>query len=114
MWLFTTNGFISIVEHDADHLVVRARDCLSLSPLAQSYDVEIRSTPAADYPYRLLLSKDQFKNYLHNQAGLINYKNFKSEVAITRSKAFANILVKVWSAMHGVEDKDARSKNEAR
>ena len=110
MWLFTTNGFISIVEHDADHLVVRARDCLSLSPLAQSYDVEIRSTPAADYPYRLLLSKDQFKNYLHNQAGLINYKNFKSEVAITRSKAFANTLLKVWSAMHGVEDKEARKR----
>ena len=110
MWLFTTNGFISIVEHDADHLVVRARDCLSLSPLAQSYDVEIRSTPAADYPYRLLLSKDQFKNYLHNQAGLINYKNFKSEVAITRSEAFANTLLKVWSAMHGVEDKEARKR----
>ena len=110
MWLFTTSGFISIVEKDADHLVVRARDCLSLSPLAQSYDVEIRSTPAADYPYRLLLSKDQFKNYLHNQAGLINYKNFKSEVAITRSKAFANTLLKVWSAMHGVEDKEARKR----
>ena len=113
MWLFTTTGFISIVEQDADYLIVRARDRLSLSLLAQSYEVEIRSTPAADYPYRLLLSKDQFKNYLHNQGGLINYKNFKSEVATTRSKAFANILVKVWSAMHGVEDKQARSKNEA-
>ena len=110
MWLFTTNGFISIVEHDADHLVVRARDRLSLSLLAQSYDVEIRSTPTADYPYRIFLSKDQFKNYLHNQAGLINYKNFKSEVAITRSKAFANTLLKVWSAMHGVEDKEARKR----
>ena len=114
MWLFTSSGFISIVEKDADHLAVRARDVLSLSSLAQSYGVEIRSTPTADYPYRLLLSKDQFKNYLHNQAGLINYKNFKSEVAITRSEAFANILLKVWSAMHGVEDKQARSKNEAR
>ncbi len=108
MWLFTTTGFISIVEHDADHLVVRARDRFSLSLLAQSYDVDIRGTPTADYPYRLLLSKDQFKNFLHNQAGLINYKNFKSEVAVTRSKAFANILVKVWSAMHGVEDQEAR------
>ena len=110
MWLFTTTGFISIVEQDADHLVVRARDRLSLSLLAQSYDVEIRSTPTADYPYRIFLSKDQFKNYLHNQAGLINYKNFKSEVAITRSKAFANTLLKVWSAMHGVEDKEARKR----
>ena len=114
MWLFTTTGFISIVEYDADHLAVRARDILSLSPLVQSYNVEIRSTPTADYPYRIFLSKDQFKNFLHNQAGLINYKNFKSEVAITRSKAFANTLLKVWSAMHGVEDKEARSKDENR
>ena len=110
MWLFTTTGFISIVEHDADHLAVRARDSFSLSPLAQSYDVEIRSTPTADYPYRIFLSKDQFKNYLHNQTGLINYKNFKSEVAITRGKKFANALLSVWSAMHEVEDKEARKK----
>ena len=114
MWLFTTTGFISIVEHDADHLAVRARDSFSLSPLVQSYDVEIRSTPTADYPYRIFLSKDQFKNYLHNQTGLINYKNFKSEIAITRGKKFANALLSVWSAMHEVEDKEARSKNEDR
>lgn len=114
MWLFTTNGFISIVEHDADHLVVRARDSFSLLPLVQSYNVEIRRTPSADYPYRIFLSKDQFKNYLHNQAGLINYKNFKSEVAITRGKKFSDALLKVWSAMHLVEDKAARSKDENR
>ena len=110
MWLFTTTGFISIVEDDADQLIVRARDSFSLSPLAQSYNVEIRSTPTADYPYRIFLSKDQFKNYLHNQAGLINYKNFKSEVAITRGKKFANALLSVWSAMHDVEDKEARKR----
>jgi hypothetical protein len=114
MWLFTTSGFISIVEKDANHLAVRARDSLSLSSLAQSYDVEIRSTPTADYPYRIFLSKDQFKNYLHNQAGLINYKNFKSEVAITRGKKFSTTLLSVWSAMHEVEDKKARSKDENR
>ena len=114
MWLFTTSGFISIVEKDANHLAVRARDSLSLSSLAQSYDVEIRSTPTADYPYRIFLSKDQFKNYIHNQAGLINYKNFKSEVAITRGKKFSDALLKVWSAMHLVEDKEARSKDENR
>ena len=110
MWLFTTTGFISIVEDNADQLTVRARDSFSLSPLAQSYNVEIRSTPTADYPYRIFLSKDQFKNYLHNQTGLINYKNFKSEVAITRGKKFANALLSVWSAMHEVEDKEARKK----
>ena len=114
MWLFTTSGFISIIEKDANHLAVRARDSLSLSPLAQSYDVEICRTPTADYPYRVFITKDQFKNWLSNQPGQIQYTNFKSEITTTRGKKFSDTLVKVWSAMHGVEDKDARSKNEAK
>jgi hypothetical protein len=112
MWLFTTSGFISIIEKDANHLAVRARDSLSLSPLAQSYDVEICRTPTADYPYRVFITKDQFKNWLSNQPGQIQYKNFKSEVSITRGKKFSHALLKVWSAMHLVEDKGARSKDE--
>ena len=114
MWLFTSSGFISIVEKDADRLAVRARDSLSLSSLAQSYGVEIRSTPTADYPYRIFITKDQFKNWLSNQPGQIDYKNFKSEVSITRGKNFANALLKVWSAMHAIEDIQARSSNENR
>ena len=114
MWLFTTSGFISIIDKDANHLAVRARDSLSLSPLAQSYDVEIRSTPTADYPYRIFITKDQFKNWLSNQPGQIQYKNFKSEVTITRGKKFSHALLKVWSAMHLVEDKEARSKDDNR
>ena len=114
MWLFTSSGFISIVEKDAYHLAVRARDSLSLSSLAQSYGVEIRSTPAADYPYRIFITKDQFKNWLSNQPGQIEYKNFKSQVSITRGKNFANALLKVWAAMHAIEDLQARSSNENR
>jgi formylmethanofuran dehydrogenase subunit D len=114
MWLFTTSGFISIVEKDANHLAVRARDSLSLSSLAQSYDVVIRKTPTADYPYRVFITKDQFKNWLSNQPGQIQYKNFKSEVTITRGKKFSHALLKVWSAMHLVEDKEARSKDDNR
>ena len=112
MWLFTSSGFISIVEKDADRLAVRARDSLSLSSLAQSYGVEIRTTPTADYPYRIFITKDQFKNWLSNQPGQIEYKNFKSQVSITRGKNFANALLKVWSAMHAIEDLQARSSNE--
>jgi len=38
----------------------------------------------------------------------ITYKNFKSEVAATRGYDFAHPLMKVWSAMHEVEDAGAR------
>ena len=114
MWLFTTSGFISIVEKDANHLAVRARDSLSLSSLAQSYDVEIRRTPTADYPYRIFITKDHFKNWLSNQPGQIQYKNFKSQVSVTRGKKFFDALLKVWSAMYLVEDNEARSHNEVK
>jgi hypothetical protein len=76
--------------------------------------VEIRRTPTADYPYRIFITKDQFKNWLSNQPGQIQYKNFKSEVTTTRGKNFSDALLKVWSAMHLVEDKEARSKDENR
>jgi hypothetical protein len=42
-------------------------------------------------------------------ASNITYKNFKSEVASTRGYDFAHPLMKVWSAMHEVEDKEART-----
>jgi hypothetical protein len=41
-------------------------------------------------------------------ASNIAYKNFKSEVAATRGYEFAHPLMKVWSAMHEVEDQQAR------
>jgi hypothetical protein len=43
-------------------------------------------------------------------ASNISYKNFKSEVAATRGYDFAHPLMKVWSAMHEVEDQSARAK----
>jgi hypothetical protein len=39
----------------------------------------------------------------------ITYKNFKSEVSATRGYDFAHPLMKVWSAMHEVEDAGARN-----
>jgi hypothetical protein len=41
----------------------------------------------------------------------ITYKNFKSEVAATRGYEFAHPLMKVWSAMHEVEDLSSRRTN---
>jgi hypothetical protein len=41
----------------------------------------------------------------------IDYKNFKSEVADTLGYGFAHPLMKVWSAMHEVEDHQARVRN---
>ena len=107
MWLFTNAGFVSAVSNGKD-LMVRARDKESLGPIAESAKTEIISTPQNDYPYRVIVTHDFFAKWVGQMANDINYKNFKSEVAATRGYEFAHPLMKVWSAMHEVEDSGAR------
>ena len=107
MWLFTNTGFVSVVSNGED-LMVRARDKESLGPIAESAKTEIFSTPQNDYPYRVIVTHEFFAKWVAHMASNISYKNFKSEVAATRGYEFAHPLMKVWSAMHEVEDFDAR------
>ncbi len=60
MWIFTTSGFISAVSNSDGTLKVRARDKASLKALAKTFNVEIKHTPVADYPYRLRLEAGNF------------------------------------------------------
>ena len=107
MWLFTNTGFVSAVSNGKD-LMVRSRDKESLEPLSEITNQEIICTPANDYPYRLIISHEIFAKWVSHMATGITYKNFKSEVAATRGHDFAHPLMKVWSAMHEVEDAGAR------
>jgi hypothetical protein len=107
MWLFTNTGFVSAVSNGQD-LMVRSRDRESLEPLAESAHTEIISTPQNDYPYRVIVTHEIFSRWAAHMAAGISYKNFKSEVAMTRGNDFAHPLMKVWSAMHEIEDEGAR------
>ena len=109
MWIFTNTGFVSAVSNGKD-LMVRSRDRESLEPLAESAKTEIIATPTNDYPYRTIVSHEIFSRWAAHMASNIAYKNFKSEVAATRGYDFAHPLMKVWSAMHEVEDQSARAK----
>lgn len=107
MWLFTSTGFVSAVSNGKD-LMVRSRDRESLLPLMEITSQEIIHTPQNDYPYRLVISHEIFAKWVAHMALGITYKNFKSEVSATRGYEFAHPLMKVWSAMHEVEDEVAR------
>jgi len=107
MWLFTNTGFVSAVSNGQD-LMVRSRDRESLEPLAESAHAEIISTPQNDYPYRVIVTHEIFSRWAAHMAAGISYKNFKSEVAMIRGNDFAHPLMKVWSAMHEIEDEGAR------
>jgi hypothetical protein len=110
MWLFTNTGFVSAVSNGKD-LMVRARDKESLEALAEAAKTEIINTPKNDYPYRVIVTHELFSKWVAHMAAGITYKNFKSEVAATRGHDFAHPLMKVWSAMHEVEDLSSRSAN---
>ena len=107
MWLFTNTGFVSAVSNGKD-LMVRSRDRESLEALMKITNQKISHTPQNDYPYRLVISHEIFAKWVAHMAQGITYKNFKSEVAATRGYEFAHPLMKVWSAMHEVEDAGAR------
>jgi len=107
MWLFTDTGFVSAVSDGSD-LMVRSRDRESLEPLAAVAKVEIKKTPKNDYPYRVHVKHEVFAEWVALMARNIRYRDFKSEVATTRGYGFAKPLMEVWSAMHDVEDLEAR------
>lgn len=112
MWVFTQTGFVSAVQnrHNPDYLVVRGRDRQSLQELADVCAVEIKFMTGSDYPYRVFVSKEDFRSWMNDQIDFLDYDNFKNQVAITRGKDFAHALGSVWSTMHDVEDEEARKR----
>lgn len=112
MWIFTETGFVSAVQnrHNPEYLVVRSRDRQSLQELADVCTVDIKFMEGSDYPYRVFVSKDDFKHWMNDQIDFLGYDNFKNRVAITRGKDYAHTLGSVWSTMHDTEDEEARSR----
>lgn len=113
MWIFTETGFLSAVQKgpESSILTVRARDKESISDLASNYNLKVVRTPMADYPYRVEIDKADFANWVSKEVQLIEYSNFKNQVAATRGHKFAKLLGSVWSVMLDAEDEEARGDN---
>ncbi len=81
MWIASTNGFISIVQHwdQKDTLLVRARVVNDLHALFDSS--RILETKDADYRYRAMVKKQEMAIILIKMIKTIDYHNFKNEVA---------------------------------
>ena len=110
MWIFTETGFVSAVctERGSSKLKVRSRDLESLRPLIEQTGSDVIKTPNADYPYRVIISKDEFGVFMAKSLDLMEYTNFKSQVYETRGSDFTHALGSVWLKMHDVEDDSAR------
>ena len=101
MWVFTTAGFLSAVEHrdDPEFLIVRARAAEDLDELCRWAGSERVDTPDADYPYRTIIRKQKFADWLRAQAAAIDYPNFKDAVADRQGGGRASVYAQVWAAL---------------
>jgi len=80
VWLFTTKGYLSIVQHSdyKDCLLVRARVRDHLLALFPAEDIV--ETIDADYRYRATVSRKVVQQVLADQIEAIDYPNFKSSL----------------------------------
>ncbi|MGH9919477.1 MAG: hypothetical protein ACRD6W_11505, partial [Nitrososphaerales archaeon] len=112
MWLFTPEGFYSVVTADefGEELQVRARSEAHLERLRESRFPELGPTVSIahrDYPCRAFTTKEALGECLVRLAKAIDYSNFKDTVYTRHSPKRANIYGAVWSDCRKIENKPA-------
>lgn len=120
MWIFTSAGFVSAVEHRDDEklLMVRARDEDSLKIMAQGIEaagkaadenygeIKIYSEGGSDYPWRAVVSKATFAIWVQFEImNYLVYPNFKTALTAFRGEKWHRAAMNVWTDMLAVEDK---------
>ncbi len=105
MWIATNEGWVSVVKRrGTDELLVRARKeehlicvLLYLQEHPSLEDDRIFIDLDADYPYRMYVTREEFKRYTDTQINCIDYDNFKASVP---DPTYARALSDVWYTMY--------------
>ena len=106
MWLMTTSGFYSVVEHrrDPERLVVRARAKEDIEALRRWIPgVEPRSDAAADYLWRAVVTRAEWVVALAQMASEVDYPNFKAAVAQRQGAERACYYTEVWQVLRRIQ-----------
>lgn len=105
--MFTTHGFVSVVQHDVHRgfVLVRARELAHLEELKSRTGLpgKIEHTPTHDYYYRMLVRKPLWADAVRDLAMQINYGNFKQETSLRQGKhsKYSVVLHQVWALLRG-------------
>lgn len=101
MWLFTKDGFYSIVHKDCekDELTVRARVKKDLEKMLKKVGVKavIHDWSGSDYRFRVVMKRADFVRYMVDYGENLQYDNFKNTIPhddVVRHEAYFG----VWSA----------------
>jgi hypothetical protein len=108
MWLFTVDGFYSVVTGGefGEELMVRARDSADLDRLRDNFFPDLGPNvelPGRDYPVRAFATREGLAQCLTRIALSLDYSNFKSAVGAQRGHGRARIYSKVWSDCLAIE-----------
>ena len=105
MWIFTTEGFLSVVADRQDprrgRLLVRARKRKHLTTLLPECPV-FQKKPS-DYPWRAWATREQVQNLLASQVAALDYDNFKNAIP---DEQYHDACTEVWGAMWRYEQED--------
>lgn len=108
MWIFTQDGFISVVDNNQveGKLTVRARDKESLELLAGITGQEIVELPNRDYEYRVYVTREELTAFMASHIDALDYGNFKNRIWSSRGDTYHDACSDVWGAMLQVSDKN--------
>ena len=109
MWLFTTQGFYSVVAHrrDPDKVLVRARAREDLEFLREQIrKLRIYSDLSADYRWRAIATRAEWVAALAQLASEIDYDNFKSAVSVRLGYERSRVYEHVWGELLSLQRED--------
>lgn len=99
MWLFTSDGFVSIVadrsDVNGDRLLVRSRDRMHITNVFP--DAEVFSKQPSDYQWRAWVSRKDVSEVMLNQVHSLDYTNFKNSIFDDK---YHDACLDVWNAMY--------------
>lgn len=96
MWLYISDGFLSIVAHRdlPMHLLVRARHPEHIQALLP--DVEQSVLQSADYPFRAVVHRIVVQRALASYMMAMEYDNFKNSIT---DEPYHDVCLDVWTTM---------------
>lgn len=105
MWVMTTRGFFSAVQHrdHPDRVLVRARVEEDIRELQKIVEIEPFRLDSSDYEWRIDMQMADWLKALTTIALDIDYDNFKSAVGKAQGGERASIYMGVWSVLLRLE-----------
>jgi hypothetical protein len=111
MWLFTSDGFFSVVQKPQDRkkgtLTIRTRNRADMDTLVSDYfpDAEPYRVKYSDYEWRIRVPKGEWAKAVSQMAMNIDYSNFKDEVTRRQGWDRHDVYLKVWRALLAISDR---------